>query len=50
MSILCLYLYLVIIPALSQFNNCQWGDFSLQGAQGYEIQCASASGDYSYGW
>eukprot|EP01084_Bolivina_argentea_P122771 217555_1 len=46
---LLLVLYLAIIPIFSQFTStCQWGDFSLQGAQGYEIQCVD--GDFAYGY
>eukprot|EP01083_Nonionella_stella_P053090 140601_1 len=55
MAVWCLLsLYLVIIPIWIQFtSSCQWDDnlggyMSLQGAQGYEIQCVD--GDFAYGY
>ena len=52
MALYLIFLFLDIIPTLSQFSqSCQWTTevetFSLQGAQGYEIQCID--GENAYG-
>ena len=45
----CLLLGLIISPTLSQVGNCAWDyDFTLEGAQGYEIQCIDEEKSYGY--
>eukprot|EP01084_Bolivina_argentea_P306297 529281_1 len=38
----------IMISTRSQIQNCYWGDFSLQGVQGYEIQCID--NDFAIGY
>ena len=43
-------IYSAIAISIAQGQNCAWEDFSLMGAQGYEIQCVEQSGQFAIGY
>ena len=53
MALSCLFLVgliVICVPVYSQFeSSCAWDDFTLVGAQGYEIQCIDATTNSQYG-
>eukprot|EP00486_Rosalina_sp_Unknown_P016721 CAMPEP_0201578272 /NCGR_PEP_ID=MMETSP0190_2-20130828/25069_1 /ASSEMBLY_ACC=CAM_ASM_000263 /TAXON_ID=37353 /ORGANISM="Rosalina sp." /LENGTH=248 /DNA_ID=CAMNT_0048011265 /DNA_START=104 /DNA_END=847 /DNA_ORIENTATION=- len=50
MLIAVLGIYLFIEASTAQVGTCQWEEFNLIQAQGYEIQCVESSGTYAIGY